>query len=46
VEYLPWFAPAFVETPAIVDGQIVPPKRPGLGLEVREDALVKYRVEP
>ncbi|HEV3084546.1 MAG TPA: mandelate racemase/muconate lactonizing enzyme family protein [Gemmataceae bacterium] len=46
VEYLPWFAPAFVETPAIVDGQIVPPKRPGLGLEVREEALVKYRVEP
>jgi L-alanine-DL-glutamate epimerase-like enolase superfamily enzyme len=45
VEYLPWFFPAFVEVPGIVKGQIVPPKRPGLGLEIREDALVKYRVE-
>jgi len=45
VEYLPWFFPAFVETPAIVKGQIVPSKRPGLGLEIQDDALVKYRVE-
>ena len=45
VEYLPWLYPAFVEPPSIVKGQIVPPKRPGLGLEVRDDALVKYRVE-
>jgi L-alanine-DL-glutamate epimerase-like enolase superfamily enzyme len=45
VEYLPLLAPAFVEMPAIVKGQIVPPKRPGLGLEIRADAVEKYRVE-
>jgi L-alanine-DL-glutamate epimerase-like enolase superfamily enzyme len=44
VEYMPWFFAAFVEPPAIVNGQLVPPKRPGLGLEVRTDALEKYRV--
>ena len=45
VEYMPWLFPAFVEPPAIVNGQLVPPARPGLGLEVRTDALEKYRVK-
>jgi L-alanine-DL-glutamate epimerase-like enolase superfamily enzyme len=45
VEYMPWLFPAFVEPPAIVNGQLMPPKRPGLGLEVRSDALEKYRVK-
>jgi L-alanine-DL-glutamate epimerase-like enolase superfamily enzyme len=45
VEYMPWFFPAFVEPPAIVNGQVVPPKRPGLGLEIRMDALEKYRLK-
>ena len=45
VEYLPWLAPAFVEPPAVVQGQLVPPRRPGLGLEIRADAVEKYRVE-
>jgi L-alanine-DL-glutamate epimerase-like enolase superfamily enzyme len=44
VEYMPWLFPAFVEPPAIVNGQIVPPKRPGLGLEIRPDAIEKYRI--
>ncbi len=44
VEYMPWFAPAFVETPALVKGQIVPPQRPGLGLEIDSDAVQKYAV--
>jgi L-alanine-DL-glutamate epimerase-like enolase superfamily enzyme len=44
VEWMPWLAPAFVEIPAIVNGQIVPPKHPGLGLEIRSDAVAKYRV--
>jgi L-talarate/galactarate dehydratase len=45
VEYLPWLYPAYVDPPAIVNGQIEPPKRPGLGLEIRDDAVTKYRVE-
>jgi L-alanine-DL-glutamate epimerase-like enolase superfamily enzyme len=45
VEYMPWLFPAFMEPPAIVDGKIVPPRRPGLGLEILSDAVEKYRVE-
>jgi L-alanine-DL-glutamate epimerase-like enolase superfamily enzyme len=45
VEYMPWLFPAFMEPPAIVDGKIVPPQRPGLGLEIRPEAVEKYRIE-
>jgi L-alanine-DL-glutamate epimerase-like enolase superfamily enzyme len=45
VEYMPWLFPAFVEPPAIVEGKLVPPRRPGLGLEINPDAVGKYRVE-
>jgi L-alanine-DL-glutamate epimerase-like enolase superfamily enzyme len=45
VEYMPWLFPAFVDPPAIVKGQMVPPKKPGLGLEINDDAVAKYRVE-
>jgi L-alanine-DL-glutamate epimerase-like enolase superfamily enzyme len=45
VEYMPWLYPAFTEPPAIVGGKIIPPKRPGLGLEIDPDAVEKYRVE-
>jgi L-alanine-DL-glutamate epimerase-like enolase superfamily enzyme len=45
VEYMPWLYPAFVETPEIVKGQIVPPQRPGLGLEINPEAVEKYRLE-
>jgi L-alanine-DL-glutamate epimerase-like enolase superfamily enzyme len=45
VEYMPWLYPAFVDPPAVVNGQMVPPQRPGLGLEIRDDAIEKYRVE-
>lgn len=45
VEYMPWLYPAFKEVPAIVKGQIVPPKHPGLGLEILDDAVSKYRVD-
>jgi L-alanine-DL-glutamate epimerase-like enolase superfamily enzyme len=45
VEYMPWLYPAFVDVPAIVEGQMVPPDRPGLGLELRHDAVEKYRME-
>lgn len=45
VEYMPWLTPAFLETPAIVNGQLVPPKRSGLGLEINPESLEKYRME-
>jgi L-alanine-DL-glutamate epimerase-like enolase superfamily enzyme len=45
VEYMPWLSPAFVEPPAVVDGKLVPSKRPGLGLEIRAEAFEKYRVD-
>jgi L-alanine-DL-glutamate epimerase-like enolase superfamily enzyme len=44
VEYMPWLFPAFTEPPAIVHGQVAPPSRPGLGLELQGDAIEKYRV--
>jgi L-alanine-DL-glutamate epimerase-like enolase superfamily enzyme len=45
VEYMPWLSPIFTEPPAIVAGKIVPPNRPGLGLEVRAEILDKFRVD-
>jgi L-alanine-DL-glutamate epimerase-like enolase superfamily enzyme len=45
VEYMPWLFPAFLEPPAIVQGKIVPPKRPGLGLDINPDTVEKYRVD-
>jgi L-alanine-DL-glutamate epimerase-like enolase superfamily enzyme len=45
VEYMPWLYPAYVEPPAIVKGRMVPPKRSGLGLEISEEAIAKYRVD-
>lgn len=44
VEYVPWLSPALVEAPALVRGHMAPPRRAGLGLEIRSDALQKYRV--
>ncbi|MFN4260166.1 MAG: mandelate racemase/muconate lactonizing enzyme family protein [Gemmataceae bacterium] len=44
VEYMPWLYPAFTETPAIVDGKMVPPKAPGLGLEIEPATVDKYRM--
>lgn len=44
VEYMPWLFPAFVEPPALVNGKLVPPHRPGLGLEIEPDAVEKYAV--
>lgn len=45
VEYMPWLYPALVEPPAIEKGQMLPPQRPGLGLEINSDAVEKYRME-
>lgn len=44
VEYMPWSLQLFAETPAIVDGEIVVPDKPGWGLEFSQDALRRYGV--
>ena len=44
VEYMPWSLRLFEETPAIVDGEIVVPDKPGLGLAFSQDAINRYQV--
>ncbi|MBI4640859.1 MAG: mandelate racemase/muconate lactonizing enzyme family protein [Candidatus Tectomicrobia bacterium] len=44
VEYMPWTLRLFEETPAIEDGQIVVPKKPGLGLKFDQDAIRRCQV--
>ena len=44
VEYMPWTLRLFDETPDIVDGEIVVPDRPGLGLSFSQDAIAQYEV--
>ena len=44
VEYMPWTLRLFEETPAIVDGEMVVPDKPGLGLKFDQDVIKKYQV--
>ncbi len=44
VEYMPWTLRLYEETPAIEDGEIVVPDKPGLGLAFDRDALERYQV--
>ena len=44
VEYMPWTLRLFEETPEIVDGDLVLPDKPGLGLNFSEDAFKQYQV--
>src|SRR5436309_1276843 len=44
IEYMPWTLLLFEETPAIVDGQLVVPNKPGLGLAFNQDTLKQYQV--
>jgi L-alanine-DL-glutamate epimerase-like enolase superfamily enzyme len=44
VEYMPWTLRLFEETPAIEDGQIVVPQKPGLGLKFDEAALRQFDI--
>jgi L-alanine-DL-glutamate epimerase-like enolase superfamily enzyme len=44
VEYVPRSAPILREMPALEDGALVAPKAPGLGLELDEAAVRRYRV--
>lgn len=45
VEYQPWLYSAYVEPPALVKGRLIPPKRPGHGLEIEQSVVEKYRIE-
>jgi L-alanine-DL-glutamate epimerase-like enolase superfamily enzyme len=44
VEYMPWSERFYEELPQIVDGQLVVPDKPGLGLAFDQQALAKYAV--
>jgi len=44
VEYMPWMLKLYEETPRIVDGQLVLPDRPGLGLKFDEKAVRSFKV--
>jgi L-talarate/galactarate dehydratase len=43
VEYMPWMLALYEETPAIENGQIVLPNKPGLGLKFDEKALAVFK---
>lgn len=43
VEYMPWMVALYQETPAIENGQLVLPNKPGLGLTFDEKAIKSFR---
>ena len=45
IEYMPWVAGAFAEPARIENGWMIPPQKPGLGLEIPEDIIKRHRVE-
>jgi L-alanine-DL-glutamate epimerase-like enolase superfamily enzyme len=44
VEYMPWTLHLFEETPALQNGQLVVPPKPGLGLAFDQNAIKRYQV--
>lgn len=44
VEYMPWTHRLFASVPEIVDGNLVVPPKPGLGLEWDQQAISRYQV--
>ncbi len=44
IEYMPWASSAFAESVRIEDGQMLPPQKPGLGLEIPAEVIEKYRL--
>src|SRR5215468_1504185 len=44
IEYMPWTLRLFEETPALQNGRLVVPKKPGLGLVFDQAVLKKYQV--
>jgi len=45
IEYMPWIAGAFTEQVQIEAGNMLPPQKPGLGLEISEEAINRYGVK-
>jgi len=43
VEYMPWMLALYEETPAIENGMLVLPNKPGLGLKFDETAVAAFR---
>src|SRR5256886_7371143 len=43
-EYVSWLKPLWKAGPELVGGLLVPPPGPGLGLELDEAAVAKFRV--
>ena len=43
VEYMPWMLALYEETPAIENGMLVLPNKPGLGLKFDEKAVAAFR---
>src|SRR5476649_1886704 len=43
VEYMPWMLVLYEETPAIVNGELVLPTAPGLGLKFDEKVIAKFK---
>jgi len=43
VEYMPWMLALYEETPAIENGELVLPQKPGLGLKFDEKALASFK---
>jgi L-alanine-DL-glutamate epimerase-like enolase superfamily enzyme len=45
IEYMPWVAAAFAEPARIKNGNMIPPQGPGLGLDIPEEVIRRYRLE-
>jgi L-talarate/galactarate dehydratase len=43
VEYMPWMLALYEETPAIENGEIVLPTKPGLGLKFDEKVIARFK---
>jgi L-alanine-DL-glutamate epimerase-like enolase superfamily enzyme len=43
VEYMPWMLCLYEETPAVENGEMVLPDKPGLGLKFDEAAISSYK---
>jgi L-talarate/galactarate dehydratase len=43
IEYMPWVAGAFAEPSLIKNGSMIPPQKPGLGLDIPDEIVERYR---
>jgi L-alanine-DL-glutamate epimerase-like enolase superfamily enzyme len=43
VEYMPWMLALYEETPALDNGMLVLPQKPGLGLKFDEKAIARFK---